>query len=151
MITKEQIQTLAESFLEESDKFLVDIKVSKSNSIHISIDGDQGILIEDCIKLSRHIESSLDREAEDFELEVSSAGASQPLKFQRQYPRHKGRSLIVLLADNSKTSGVLTQVTDKGIELQPAAPKKKKQESDPIPVFIPWEQIQEAKIEIAFK
>lgn len=151
MITKEKIQSLAESFLEGSDKFLVEVKVSKTNSIHVSIDGDQGILIDDCIQLSRHIESSLDRDTEDFELEVSSAGASQPLTLQRQYPRHIGRTLNVLLADKTKTSGILTQVNDKGIELQAAASKKKKQEAEPLPVFIPWGQIVEAKIEIAFK
>jgi len=151
MITKETIQSLAESFLQGSDKFLIEVKVSKNNHIHVSIDGDNGVMIDDCIKLSRHIESNLDRDVEDFELEVSSAGASHPLLFQRQYPRHIGRTLNVGLTDDQTINGALVSVNDKGIEIQPAAPKKKKQAVPEPVVFIQWDAIREAKIEIAFK
>ena len=97
MIDKVGILDLVCGFLEGTDKFLVDLHISKDNRINVSIDGDNGINIDDCIELSRYIESHLDREVEDFELNVASAGLDTPLKLLRQYKKNVGRSLRVEL------------------------------------------------------
>ena len=79
MIDKLQVLSVIDTALAGTDKFLVDLKISSDNRINVAIDGDNGITIDDCIDLSRKIESSLDRDVEDFELNVASAGA-RPLR-----------------------------------------------------------------------
>ena len=85
MIEKIKILEIVNNALDGSEKFLVNLKITPDNRIYVDIDGDNGITIDDCIELSRAIEGQLDREEEDFELTVSSAGADQPLKLTRQY------------------------------------------------------------------
>lgn len=98
--------------------FLVDFKVSSDNSIKIILDGDKDVNVKDCINISREIEGSLDREVEDFSLEVASAGVGSALKFPRQYYKNIGRKLEVVLTDGALVSGELTKVEDQQIELQ---------------------------------
>ncbi|PDH46437.1 MAG: ribosome assembly cofactor RimP [Flavobacteriales bacterium MED-G15] len=98
--------------------FLVDFKVSADNSIKIILDGDKDVNVKDCINISREIEGSLDREVEDFSLEVASAGVGSALKFPRQYYKNIGRKLEVVLTDGALVSGELTKVEDQQIELQ---------------------------------
>lgn len=98
--------------------FLVDFKVSADNSIKIILDGDKDVNVKDCINISREIEGSLDREVEDFSLEVASAGVGSALKFPRQYYKNIGRELEVVLTDGALVSGELTKVEDQQIELQ---------------------------------
>ena len=100
------------------DIFLVDFKVSTDNAIKIILDSDKDINLKDCINISREIEESLDREVEDFSLEVSSAGGGNALKFPRQYFKNIGRKLEVVLSNGIKFSGELTKVEDQLIELQ---------------------------------
>ena len=88
------------------------MKITPDNRIFVDIDGDNGITIDDCIELSRLIENSLDREEEDFELNVSSAGADSPLKMPRQYKRHIGRNLSVDALDGSHVEGTLAEADD---------------------------------------
>ena len=75
--------------------FIVEVNVSSSNAIRVEIDGDKGVNIADCVQISRHIEGSLDREEQDFELTVSSAGMDQPFKILRQYQRYLNRIVTV--------------------------------------------------------
>lgn len=113
MIDKLQILEIVDEELSKSDdKFVVGMKVTPDNRIFVDIDGDNGINIDDCIALSRAIESRLDREIEDFELNVSSAGADAPLKMPRQYRRHIGRELAVVMPDGERIEGTLTQADD---------------------------------------
>lgn len=117
MIDKNFVKELAERWLEGKDYFLTDLTVSPDNRIVVEIDHSDGVWIEDCAALSRFIEDNLDRESEDFELEVGSAGIGQPFKVLRQYEIHQGDSVEALTADGRKLRGVLGGVTPEGFTL----------------------------------
>lgn len=110
MIEKSTIKKLAEEWLEGKDYFLVDIEISQDNKIVVEIDHADGVWIEDCVSLSKYIEDHLDRDKEDFELEVGSAGLGQPFKVPQQYINFIGKEVEVLDADGKKTKGVLKAV-----------------------------------------
>ena len=129
---------------------MVDLHVSKDNRINVSIDGDNGINIDDCIELSRHIEGNLDREKEDFELNVASAGLDSPLKLLRQYKKNVGRSLKVETMDGEVKEGVLMEATDEKIVLKLELTKKQKKEGVSDAFECQYEQIKIAKIVIKF-
>ncbi len=113
-----KIKTLINNYLEGTEKFLVELKITPSNKIIVEIDSDNFVAIEDCVKLSRFIESNLDRDVEDFELQVSSAGLGKPLILKRQYVKNIGRNVEILLNDGLKKSGVLKSVDEDGLELE---------------------------------
>jgi ribosome maturation factor RimP len=98
--------------------FLVDLKISVDKSIKIILDGDKEVNVKDCINISRAIEGPLDRDEEDFSLEVASAGVGSPLKFPRQYHKNLGRKLEVISTEGFKFEGELTHVKEDAIELQ---------------------------------
>lgn len=150
MIDKVEILDLIREVLDGTDKFLVDLHVSKDNRINVSIDGDNGINIDDCIELSRHIEGNLDREKEDFELNVASAGLESPLKLLRQYKKNVGRSLKVETMDGEVKEGVLMEATDEKIVLKLELTKKQKKEGVSDAFECQYEQIKIAKIVIKF-
>ena len=110
MIEKSIVKNLVEEWLEGKDYFLVSIEISQDNKIVVEIDHADGVWIEDCVELSRHIEENLDREKEDFELEVGSAGLGQPFKVVQQYINYIGKEVEVLDADGKKTKGILKSV-----------------------------------------
>ncbi|MGB1610832.1 MAG: ribosome assembly cofactor RimP, partial [Flavobacteriaceae bacterium] len=93
---KENIQNLlAEALSFHPDLFLIDLHIDNQSRVQVVLDGDHGVSLEQCIKVSRHIEHQLDREVHDFSLEVSSAGATHPLQMVRQYKKNIGRKLAV--------------------------------------------------------
>lgn len=148
---KIRILELVKTRLEGSDKFLVDLHVSGDNRINVSIDGDNGITIDDCIELSRFIESNLDRDEEDFELNVASAGLDSPLKLKRQYVKNIGRSINVTTIDGEKTEGKLLEVSEDQIVVEPDnRSKKKKEQAEEENVAVPFDQIKVAKIVVKF-
>ena len=110
MTEKSIIKKLAEEWLEGKDYFLVDIEVSPDNKIVVEIDHADGVWIEDCVELSKYIEDHLDRDKEDFELEVGSAGLGQPFKVPQQYINFIGKEVEVLNADGKKIKGILKEV-----------------------------------------
>lgn len=112
MIDKSQIRDIAEDFLLNSDIFLVEVIIRPGNIIVVEIDSKDGVSIENCIALSKHIESKLDREAEDFELEVGSAGVTSPFKIIRQYEVNIGNEVEVLTKGGQKISGELKSCDD---------------------------------------
>lgn len=112
MIAKEILEAIVNEWLEDKEYFLVDVIVSKDNEIVVEIDHADGVWIEDCVDLSRYIESKLDRDVEDFELEVGSAGIGQPFKVHQQYVNHVGKDVEVLASDGKKYRGVLKEVND---------------------------------------
>jgi ribosome maturation factor RimP len=114
MISQAQIIEIINEKLEADGYFLVSADVKPSNQIMIFIDGENGVPIEYCVQISRLIENSFDREAEDFSIEVSSAGIGQPFKVPRQYQKNIGRTVEVLTPDSKKITGVLTEVTNTG-------------------------------------
>ena len=112
MIDKQLVETIVTEKLIGTDCFLVDVSVSSDNVIVVEIDNETGIDIDFCVELSRHIESRLDRDAEDFELEVGSAGLTAPFKVQGQYRKNVGHEVELLTKDGRKLSGVLSAVSD---------------------------------------
>ena len=112
MIDKFKVLDIVKDALEGTEKYLINMRITPDNRIYVDIDGDNGITIDDCIELSRTIENSLNREEEDFELNVSSAGADAPLKMPRQYRRHIGREVSVETFDNGIVEGTLTSADD---------------------------------------
>ena len=117
MIDKKFLITHAEQFLENSDNYLVDVIVNSGNIISIEIDNINGVNIDDCIELSRYLESKLNRDEEDFELTVGSVGLTTPFKTLRQYQKNIGNEVEVLTKKGQKLSGVLKSASDDEFEI----------------------------------
>ena len=117
MITKEDIEGLLEKHLEGSDVFVVEVKVSSGNEIRVHVDTPDGISIDRCVQISRFLNESMDREVEDYALEVSSPGAAAPYRVKQQYEKNAGRKVEVLLRDGQKKEGRLEKVGADGITL----------------------------------
>lgn len=107
MIDKKVVIDLVNEWLPGTEYFLVDVTVSTDDRIVVEIDHADGVWIEDCVELSRFIESRLSRDEEDYELEVGSAGIGQPFKVLQQYVNHIGKEVEVLAADGKKHEGIL--------------------------------------------
>jgi ribosome maturation factor RimP len=118
MIDKENIRGLIEEFIKGTGLFLVAIKVSSSNRITVLADKNDGITIDECVAIHRHIENNLDRDKEDFELQVSSPGLDLPFGVIEQYYKNQSRKVEVVEDDGSKHAGVLKNVTPGGFELE---------------------------------
>lgn len=144
MITQQQVKNIIESKIKGTDIFIVDLFVKPGNRIMVYLDSDSSLTIDDCVDISKHIEKNLDRDTEDFSLDVSSAGLSQPLKHIRQYTKNIGRYLNIVLNDGTKMHGKLQNVDDDGIILEL---KKKKEITEE---RINFDTIKKAKIEITF-
>ena len=117
MISKSAVQQAVEEWLEGKEYFLVDINISADDRIVVEIDHADGVWIEDCADLSRHIESRMSRDEEDYELEVGSAGLGQPFRVHRQYEIHVGKEVETQLRDGHKLRGTLLSVTDDDFQL----------------------------------
>ena len=118
MILKEAINQVVEAYLDSSGYYLVDVKVSADNSISVEIDSFDGVSIDFCIELSRHIESQFDREVEDYELQVSSAGLTEPFKVVKQYEKNLGNEVEVLTKAGKKLTGILADANEAGFVLE---------------------------------
>ncbi|MDD2304305.1 MAG: ribosome assembly cofactor RimP [Prolixibacteraceae bacterium] len=123
MIDKVKIAELVNEKLTD-DQFLVDVTVSPSNVIDIMVDSDTGISINQIVEISRFVESNLDREVEDFELSVFSAGLSEPLRLLRQYKKNIDTEVDVLLTSGLKLTGILLKADDHGIDLEVTTKEK---------------------------
>lgn len=110
MIDKRVVKEVVEEWLQDKEYFLVDVEVSSDNKIVVEIDHIDGVWIEDCVDLSRYIESRISRDDEDYELEVGSAGLGQPFKVAQQYINFIGKDVEVLDADGKKVIGILKSV-----------------------------------------
>ena len=117
MIDKQMVIQLAEEKLASSGNYLVDVEIQPGNVIIVEIDNDEAVCIDDCVELSRFIEEHLDRDSEDFELEVGSAGITSPFKILRQYQKNIGKEVEVLLASDMKLTGILKSADENGIVL----------------------------------
>ena len=114
-----KVESLLEAALEEDQSlFLIDLKIGSDNSIHITLDGDQGVTLKDCMNVSRAIEHNLDREEYDFSLEVASAGVGSPLLNSRQYIKNIGRKLRVESMEVSTLEGTLTAADNQAFTLE---------------------------------
>lgn len=118
MISKDIINQSVISYLENTNYYLVDLLVSNDNRISIEIDSFDGVEIDFCAELSRHIEASLDREAEDFELQVSSAGLTEPFKVLKQYEKNLGNEVEILTKAGKKLTGILTEANEANFTIE---------------------------------
>ena len=114
----EEIKHLIEPILTEHHLFLVELKISKDNVIEVFVDALEGVNIQTCIAVSREIESSLNRDEEDFELTVSSAGIGYPFKVEQQYQKNLGKSVEIKLNDHTKLNGILLRFTPEEIVIE---------------------------------
>jgi ribosome maturation factor RimP len=132
MIDKSVVENLVNQWLEDKDYFLVDIEISRDDRIVVEIDHADGVWIEDCVQLSRFIEDNLNRDDEDYELEVGSAGLGQPFKVKQQYVNFIGKDVEVLDAEGKKWKGLLKSVD--GDEFTVSVKEKVKKEGAKRPV-----------------
>lgn len=158
MISKEKVLGLINEKIEEKGNkyFLVDLKISGSNKIMIEIDHEENpVSIDDCIQFSRQVEHNLDREIEDFELEVSSSGLSNPFKVKKQYVKNIGRTVKVLTKEGKAIEGELTYADDDKIKVKFEIKEKvegiKKKISKTIEEEILHDNINQTKLVITFK
>ena len=155
MIDKNVVKDLVEQWLEGKDYFLVDVAISVDNKIVVEIDHADGVWIEDCVELSRFIEDHLNRDEEDFELEVGSAGLGQPFKVHQQYENFVGKDVEVLDADGKKYKGLLSKV--EGNDFTVLCKEKVKVEGKKRPVMqdvahtFQMDQVKYTKYLISFK
>lgn len=155
MVDKKLIANLVEKALEENTElFLLDLHISNDNKIHVLVDGDKGVPLKECIRISRAVEHNLDREEQDFSLEVSSPNISDPIKVKRQYKKNLHRQLHIILTDNSEIKGELIEVTDETIKLTWQAREPKPIGKGKITVThektVSYDKIQTAKVIIMF-
>ncbi len=151
---KENVKQLLDKALEQNPNlFLIDLQIKPGNQIVVVIDGDKSVSVEDCMQVSRAIEHNLDREEEDFSLEVTSAGATSSLLMPRQFKKNIGRKLEVQ-TENEKFEANLEAANDENITL-----RWKTREPKPVgkgkvtvkkEVILPYEEITEAKVKIKF-
>ena len=155
MIDKNVVGGIVNEWLEDKDYFLVDVSVSPDDKIVVEIDHAEGVWIDDCVELSRFIESKLDREEEDYELEVGSAGIGQPFKVLQQYLIHIGKDVEVLTREGKKLEGVLKDANEENMTV--TVQKKVKQEGDKRPKLVEedltfaYNEIKYTKYLISFK
>lgn len=119
MIQKQEIIDLVDQYLlsSESESYLIDVTVSRDNVIVVTLDNDEALDIDECVALSHYIDERMDRDREDFELEVGSAGLSAPLRTLRQYAKYEGETMEVLMRDGRKLVGILGEADDEGFDL----------------------------------
>ena len=134
MIAKSKVTEIVNQWLEDKEYFLVEVSVSADNCVSVEIDHADGVWIEDCVLLSKHIEANLDREEEDYELEVGSAGIGQPFKVLQQYINHVGKEVEVLACDGKKYRGVLARAEEESFAV--TVQVKEKPEGAKRPVLV---------------
>jgi len=155
MIEQELIKNIVEQYVNNTSMFIVDVAVRPGNVIVVEVDGENPIGIDDCITLSKYIESKLNRDEEDFELEVGSAGLSSPFKIPRQYIKNIGNEIEVLSKKGQKLLGILKSADDKGFVItvkkmvKPDGAKRKIEVEEDFP--FDYDEIKYTKYLIRFK
>jgi ribosome maturation factor RimP len=150
MIDKGRIEKLVKDYIIGTKLFLVAVKVNTSNRITVLVDRNEGITIDECAELHRHIEKNLDRNFEDFELQVSSPGLDMPYLVIEQYYKNEGRKVAVVDNDGLKYTGIMKNVTKGGFDLETEIKTRgKAKEAKDIPFN--FDQIKSAKTVLAIK
>lgn len=150
-----KIREVAEAALEGTDRFVVEVKCSPANEIEIVIDADSSVDLDACVELSRSVEAAFDREVEDYELSVFSAGVGQPLKLLRQYYKLIDKSVEVLLVSGVKILATLKEVEPEALtitytERKAVEGKKRKVEIEVVESYT-FDQIKSVKEFLDFK
>ncbi|MEH6305030.1 ribosome assembly cofactor RimP [Olivibacter sp. CPCC 100613] len=152
-IEKRVLELVEEKIADRPDLFLVDIKMHSNGKLIIHVDGDQGINIQDCAAISRHVGYHLEEEnaiENAYNLEVSSPGVDSPLRLLRQYRKNIGRTVALKMVDGSKREGTLQEASEKEITLSEII-KEKGKKAIQVETSIPLDQIIETKVLISFK
>ncbi len=136
MIEKQKIAELVEQAIENTDACVVDITVSGDNDIVVELDSLTGVDLDFCAEVNRRLNEALDREAEDYSLEVGSASLSAPFKVKLQYEKHVGDEVDVLTRDGRKLKGTLTSVSPDGAEFTIEVTRKVKEPGAKRPVMV---------------
>ena len=150
MINKTRIEELVQEFTTDSEIFLVSIKVTTGNKITVLVNKKEGITIDECVKLSRHIENKLDRDAEDFELSVSSPGIGEPLLVKEQYEMSIGRRMEVVDSEGDKYTGNIKSFSGDSFILE-FKQKLKGKKRELLEKTFKIDEIRSAKVLITFK
>ena len=155
MIDREALINVIEKGLKDSDTFLVEVTISPENTIAIEIDSKSGVNIDECVQLTRLIEASFDRDKEDYELEVGSAGLTSPFKVKAQYDKNIGNEVEVLTLNGKKIKGILKKAA--GNDFTVVTTKKVKKEGEKRPALVEedetflYDEIKYTKYLIQFK
>ena len=140
MIDKQLLSQTVDKAIEGTDLFVVDIKVTPDNNITVTVDAPKGVDIEQCVKITRDIEAAFDREVEDYELEVGSAGLTSPFTVLKQYQMNIGNPIEILTRDGRKLHATLTAVSDDFDTFTFTMPVKTKVEGQKRPVIVDQEE-----------
>ncbi|GHV11285.1 ribosome maturation factor RimP [Bacteroidia bacterium] len=119
-----EVKGIIEQHLSNTDLYLVEAKIEAGNRIVVEIDSDNAVSIDDCVALNKYIEAQLDREVEDYELEVGSAGITSPFKLLRQYQKNIGNEVEVLLKSGKKSTGILQEANEETFVLTVSGQEK---------------------------
>lgn len=149
MADQKIVQHYLERILAGKDIFLVGVKVDSNHKIIVHIDTPQGISIDECVRVSRELEEKLDRDREDFSLEVSSPGLDSPFRVIEQYQKNVGKIINLVKMDGLKLEGILKETGNEGIVLEMRR-SKKGQSKDPELIELSFAEIKSAKASIQF-
>lgn len=133
MIDKELLTKTVEDAISGTSMFMVEITISADNNIVVELDSDESMDIDTCAEITRKIESVFDREVEDYELEVGSAGLTSPFKVKRQWTKNIGNEIEVLTRDGRKLMGTLVAADEDNFTIE--YPVKVKEEGKKKPVI----------------
>jgi ribosome maturation factor RimP len=150
VIEKQNIQEIVEEFIKGTGLFLVAVKVSSSNRITVLADKNEGINIDECAALHKHIENSIDRDKEDFELQVSSPGLDLPFGVIEQYYKNEGKEVEVIDNEGSKYAGKLKNVNTGGFELETEV-KVKGKTKESKDISFNFEQVKSTRVILTIK
>jgi ribosome maturation factor RimP len=150
MIEKSTIEEIVKEHTKGTGIFLVAVKVSSSGKITVLADKDDNITIDECVAIHRHIESRLDRDKEDYELQVSSPGLDMPFGVYEQYLKNQGKRVEVVTKEGQKLFGILRNVTQGGFDLDSEIKSKgKKKETEVVPFN--FDEIKSTKVILTIK
>jgi ribosome maturation factor RimP len=150
MTDRDKIERLVKDFISDTDLFLVAVRVSSSNKITVLADKNDGITIDECVALHRHVEKSLDRDVEDFELQVSSPGLDMPFAVIEQYYKNEGQKVTVVTNEGDKYNGILKNVSKGGFDLETEVKVKGKAKENK-DVSFNFDQIKSTKVILTIK
>lgn len=155
MLDKDLLKSVVNNAIEGTDYFLVDIVIAQNNEITIEVDNTEGVDIDFCVELTHKIESKFDREAEDYSLEVGSAGLTQPFKVLKQYVKNIGNEVEILTKDGRKLHGILISADEDKFVIEMEQKVKKEGEKKKVLVTqqlpFAYDEVKYTKYNIRFK
>jgi ribosome maturation factor RimP len=152
-VEKRVAALVEEKIADRPELFLVEVKMLPNNKLIIHVDGDEGISIQDCVAISRHVGFHLEEEnaiEQAYNLEVSSPGVGEPLKLIRQYNKNVGRTVSIKLREGLKKEGKLLAVTENNLLIEESV-KEKGKKAVTIQTDVPFNDILETSVLISFK